>query len=531
MQAQIIGGITHNYMSHAPMNTQLEQKTLHFVVYNSGNAGMCNLFLSIQNALIIATLTGREHIIFYTNDKLYNSAKGLSIFDLFDIEYSYSVKPSAEYPTVLVQLPSFILSCFYHTDSPSRAFTNGREAFDLAELWDINAFGTDKMTLGYYSYLFFLSEDLRDDIVLFIKDAIQAKPCYLNLAQGAQPVGPYQSLHFRRGDYLTVPGTQNAHVTWDDLMPNLSSLDKNVVSFIHTDETDESYFQPMLDAGFTLRFIEKELSSELDEVEKGLVSLLVATAAKEFIGTMLSTYSGFIHQYRRQRGNYSGFKFLYSQFATIKLKDGEISRSFNGEYSWNRLHLNGDVKNTLNWMMEHPECYPNFDLNIDDSIKIYPNFLSEEEINYFTSLIEAKTIEHIAFENRDRAVIYMDQDEVLKQVVQRITSTPAMQSETFENGMQLFKQYKGGDTGLHCDSLASNTGELRYNSALLYLNEDYAGGCLEFPYLHTRISPTKGMMVSYPVVNKYGEQMQKYAHSSSVVTKGFKLVCYLASRR
>ena len=516
------------------MNSHLEQKTLHFKLYNLGHSGMCNLFMSIQNAVIIASLTGREHIIFYANCDIFNSLKKLSMFDLFDIQYSYSLENSADYPIDLLELPAFNRCCFYHTDIPRASFINNRQSLDLAQLWDVNAFGTDKMTLGYYSYLFFLRDDLRDDLVMFVKDAVSPKPMYLDHARSFQEkLSSYQSVHFRRGDCLTVPGTRNAEVTWDEMMPNLSTqLDKDVLTLIHSDETDEGYFQPLLDAGYQLRFFEKELPGELDDAEKGLVSLLLATGAKKFIGTMLSTFSGIIHQYRRQHGDYSAFKYLYSQIATVTLKDAEISPSFNvnGEYSWNRIELSEDGKNTLSFMMEHPECYPNQDVNIDCSIKIHPNFLSDEEINYFTGVFQKSFSDQHVNQMEHRAIIYIDQDRMLSDVVQRIVNKPGMQGEIFGNAMQVCKQFEEGVSALHSDSLASNTGELRHNRVLLYLNDDYAGGCLEFPYLHTRISPSKGMMICYPVVSKYGEKMPRFSHSSSIITRGSKLVCYLASR-
>ena len=514
------------------MHTETNKGILHYVLYCRGRAGMCNLLLSIQNALIIARLTRRDRIVFYADQSLFNSSKGLSVFDLFDIDYEYSVKTYSEYPEGLALLPPFSDACFYYEQAPSAAFANGRGAFNLAGLDRDADIGTSEMTLGYYSYLFFLNMPLRDEFNEFVKGSIAPKAQYLAYAQRLRDeFGPYDSVHFRRGDYLTVSGARNAEVTWEEVSSNLlPRLDKNRLVLMHTDEADESYFQPLLDAGYQLSFFEKQIPEDFDDVEKGLISLLVATLAERFIGTMLSTFTGYIHQYRRQHGDASPFLYLYSQVPKMSLKDGEICYEFMGQYSWNRLSISDAFRKTLFFMMEHHECYANYKLPLDYSLKLYPNFLRTEEIDYLTSAFDAHFTDNLPHENRDRAVLYVDQHELIRGITERVIQATGMQSLTFENGMQIFRQYEGGRTVTHSDSLGSKTGAGRHGSVLFYLNDDYQGGCLEFPYLKTRITPSKGDMVCFPIVNKYGEQMPEFSHSSGLITRGTKWGCYLTTR-
>ncbi len=300
---------------------------LHFVLYNRGHAGMCNILMSVQNALIIAKLTNREQIVFYSDSHVFNSGKKLGIFDFFDVKYKFSVKPLSEYPENIASLPDFSDCCFYKHDRPNPSFINGRQAVDLNSFAAFENIGTNEVTLGYYAYLFFLKGELKDKLVDFIKEAITPKQKYLGSAlKIKQKFGSYQSIHLRRGDYLSVPGTRNAVVTWEEMLPNISPLlDKGIPVLMHTDEADEAYFQPMVEAGYTLYFFEKELLSDLDDAEKGLISLLVAAHADRFMGTMISTFTGIIQQYRRQHGDYSPFKYLYSQIASVKLRAGEIA--------------------------------------------------------------------------------------------------------------------------------------------------------------------------------------------------------------
>jgi hypothetical protein len=503
---------------------------LHFVLYNHGHAGMCNILMSVQNALIIAKLTNREQIIFYSDAHVFNSSKKLGIFDFYDVKYKFSVKPLSEYPENIASLPDFSNCCFYKQVRPNPSFLNGRQAVDLDSLAALENIGAYELTLGYYSYLFFLKSALKDELVDFVKEAITPKQKYLSDAlKIKQKYDSYQSIHIRRGDYLSVPGTRNAVVTWEEMLANISPLlDKDVPVLIHTDEADEAYFQPMAEAGYTLCFFEKELLSDLDDAEKGLISLLVAAHADCFMGTMISTFTGIIQQYRRQHGDYSPFKYLYSQMDSLKLRAGEIASLSFGVYTWNRLELPDGFKKILFFTMEYPECYPDKDFKLDYALNIYPEFLITKEAEYLAGVFESeKVTDNDSRQNRNRTVLHLDQNEALREIVMRVIKTTGIKDHSFENEVQFFDQQEGGETFLHSDSLTGHTGAKRGLSVLFYLNDDYEGGHLDFPFINMRISPSMGMMMCFPIANKYGEQVADFSHSASVITKGNKRMCYL----
>ena len=71
----------------------------------------------------------------------------------------------------------------------------------------------------------------------------------------------------------------------------------------------------------------------------------------------------------------------------------------------------------------------------------------------------------------------------------------------------------------------TDTGHIIVSHTLKYFG--YDKHYLDFPYIKTRISPAKGMMMCFPIINKYGEQTPDFSHSASVITKGRKLMCYL----
>lgn len=331
------------------MNPGPENGVLHFKLYNGGHAGMCNVLLSLQCAVIIAKLTDRKEIVFYHEMHIFNSAKKLLIFDLYDVDFAYSVRPLSQYPENLTTLPGFSGCCFYRGAAPARSFMNGRQAMDLGGLSRLADIGTDGATLGYYAYQFHLDTPDRDALIDFIRDGITPKRQYLEEARRiGQSLGDYQSIHLRRGDYLDVAGTRNAKVEWAEIMANVSArLDRTLPVLIHTDEADESHFQPLADAGYKPVFFEKEIAAGFDDTEKGLVSLLVATGARRFMGTMISTFTGIIHQYRRQHGDYAPFNYLYSQIGTVKVAEGAICYGAFGVNSWNRLALSDGFRTTV----------------------------------------------------------------------------------------------------------------------------------------------------------------------------------------
>lgn len=79
-------------------------------------------------------------------------------------------------------------------------------------------------------------------------------------------------------------------------------------------------------------------------------------------------------------------------------------------------------------------------------------------------------------------------------------------------GFNILKYNNGQEYKAHYDS---STGVGRHISCLLYLNDDYTGGELEFPNFQLKIKPQKGMMILFP--SNYA-----YTHIAHPVTDGTK---------
>lgn len=89
--------------------------------------------------------------------------------------------------------------------------------------------------------------------------------------------------------------------------------------------------------------------------------------------------------------------------------------------------------------------------------------------------------------------------------------------ELNHEGFQILKYEGGEEYKAHYDGLNRSV------SVLLYLNDNYEGGELEFPFFKVKIKPQKGMMVLFP--SNYA-----YTHIAHPVTKGTKYCLVTWSR-
>ena len=84
--------------------------------------------------------------------------------------------------------------------------------------------------------------------------------------------------------------------------------------------------------------------------------------------------------------------------------------------------------------------------------------------------------------------------------------------ELFHEDYQMLRYAEGEEYKQHYDG-GTRTG--RCVSAITYLNSDYEGGEIEFPFHRVKIKPEPGMLILFP--SNYA-----YAHISHPITKGTK---------
>jgi hypothetical protein len=93
----------------------------------------------------------------------------------------------------------------------------------------------------------------------------------------------------------------------------------------------------------------------------------------------------------------------------------------------------------------------------------------------------------------------------------------------FHEGYSLLKYSGGQEYKGHYDGTSSSG---RIISALVYLNDDYEGGEIEFPFFGIKIKPQAGMLILFP-------SNFAYTHVAHPITSGTKyaLVTWLRDRR
>lgn len=521
-------------------------KTLHYQVYNQGNVGMCNLLMSIENALLIAKLTNRDSIVFYLKYHIPRS-NNLLINDLFDINFNHKFvfsEPIDDIPKLPYDIHS---SLFYSRELPTDNFKCHRNLLvDLSEFEELDSFRTkDSNTLGFYSYLFYLGRG-RFELTEWLKNSLKPKEKYTSIVNYILGLidSKFNSLHIRRGDYLLTENKNKLYSISQYRDKLLSNFDTNELLLVHSDELDKEYFTELLQLYPNTLFIDdfiqsslRHLDYSLQKSEIGLISLLIASYSKNFVGTMMSTFTSFIQRYRLYNNRVEEFKFIYPQDDKILLDSkGRFIRESFSEYTWNHSYLQSEIKLINFWYREWEGCYRQPDINT--TLLVVPNFLTSEEskfiIDYCKPYLYSEN-EYYQRENRNRVTIGCRNNKIISNLLIRSCSLigyPYSSEQIRETTLQVFVQYPQGETFWHMDSLAvDEKNRIRERSILFYLNEDFKGSKISFPYLGVEFQPKKNTMLSYPLINEFHEMNRDTSHSASLITDGVKYMCYFDLKR
>jgi len=101
---------------------------------------------------------------------------------------------------------------------------------------------------------------------------------------------------------------------------------------------------------------------------------------------------------------------------------------------------------------------------------------------------------------------------LLGATIPRYAKMFSIQDLFYHEAYQMLKYDVGTEYKQHCDSGLSTRREV---SAIVYLNDDYEGGELEFPHFNVKIKPKSGMLLLFP--SNYA-----YAHIAHPISKGTK---------
>lgn len=346
------------------------KKQLIFDLYNSSNCGMCNQLMSLQLGVIMARLMDRQLVVRGVRP-IPPNAKDLTIFDLFDTTgLDVVVDNAATCPVALPhELHNAVIVPFAPIDPDHfTAFTATRcNVINLEHYQDCAAVATlNHNTLGYYSYCIYLRDT--DPYQILSESAWRIRPNQMYADAAANVILRTQTLdfvsvHLRRTDFGVF--AQNSHIQVADFAPMLVKCVGERPLFVHSDEPNLSYFAELHHQFGRVILIDQliaHLYPRFDLIELGLVSLLVAAKSQVFFGTMLSTYSGIIQQFRLIHGNplYDPkFRYLYSQYPDdiILALDGQIACPVAADFkpTWTAYNHLPHCSQMAFWWREWPE--------------------------------------------------------------------------------------------------------------------------------------------------------------------------------
>lgn len=512
---------------------------------NNGDTGMCNILMGIDVALSVAVLTNRNGIDFFLEKKIFNSGYSLDIFDLYDISYPYTVNygdVDEDYTAILCYGQNDLGdTVFYHLDKPDENFVNERKnLFDLSALsGEETIFFYPKRTLASFSYLFFLSNFKKKNIIDFLKNAVKPKDKYTLLASAIvneiRSLKPnFRSIHLRRGDFLAKQNVLSYDASSIQRLPFINGLSfDNCITVVHSYHSKGSDLD-FIDSSLDFLILEEYFSPYfvgLNDIEIGLVSMIVASESDDFVGTMSSTFTSTIQKLRKYAGKQEYFRYLFSEKEGVALNSiGCIIEKPFGIYSWNRRDFSKKMPEYF-WYFENRECYVS-NYKFQHSVRVFPNFLKEGEIYYILNMVNStKNFEFLAHENRDKYVFGIRENKFLNDIRIRVSEELGYDRDSLENELQVFVNHPGGVINYHEDSIVeSPISGKRIATILMYLNDDYEGCTLSFPNLGIDINPKAGMMISYPLLGDFSEHDKRFGHAASEITSGKKIMCLFSLR-
>jgi hypothetical protein len=296
-----------------------------FQLYNP--TGMINQVMSLELAVGLAHETKKDLIVHYvsnTGDDLYNS-RTVPIFtpSRWHNEQRKDFTNPDQFPHLLdlmnfnenltfidtkidfFKQEEFVIDdtlngYYYSTENEisenESLFAEGRQRIPLDKNVHL------KKTLGWYSRFFYNRSPELDNALKSVK----FKDVYVDLAKKiSNSLGSFQGMHLRLSDHIKMfDTTQGMFESW------LSIYENNKLPIVvSTCEPGNKMIQDnkhrfiLLDEYIVNNFRDDFMSLPFqDEVVFGLICNLVLHDSVNFVGTSGSTYSGYIHRVRNQKG-------------------------------------------------------------------------------------------------------------------------------------------------------------------------------------------------------------------------------------
>lgn len=168
-----------------------------------------------------------------------------------------------------------------------------------------------------------------------------------------------------------------------------------------------------------------------------------------------------------------------------------------------------------------------------------PGFLSKKKcqdlVDDHTVNEKSMTIRHrdIVFNPRKRKsktkyITFMEIGGVCFDVKKVVDTYMLEEHNVYRSNMQITKYETTDFFKIHSDALTKEQmpvlGPQRLWTAVVYLNDDYKGGELVFPYKHQVFFPEQGDLVCWPNVDDHNELIREMDHASMTVFDGTKYI-------
>jgi hypothetical protein len=306
------------------------------------NAGLINQLMSIELAVGISEISKQDLCIYNLkpNAPTYSASSGYNkrpsvinnsnYFNIAEVLrwnnkdrvlfLNDDVKLDESYKTI-----DNLMNCYVDLhDSNDLDFSEGRTKLIFSENMNI------KNTLGFYSR-FFNNRDKSLDAVL---QSVRFPDEYYELSKLiAASLGDFNGLHLRLTDHIS----QRVNTTKEMFDFGIDKINDKGQLVLCTDEPNNEIIKNsshnfiMLDS-YIIDNFGKEFSNlrYTDEVSFGLLNNLVMQYSKNFVGTIGSTYTAYIHRGMNQKSDIEWHWFDY-------IDNPVYAESNSGKYSWNSI--------------------------------------------------------------------------------------------------------------------------------------------------------------------------------------------------
>lgn len=254
----------------------------------------------------VPELQGAYHL--FGNEKSYTNNISNVVEDVTEIKFRNIDDLSKDNVTINESHTVIVTSDYCDLDFSD--FRQDREVLDLGKIkskfihFENNLFG------HYWYHVYPGDSEKRNILKKKINKIFKYKSKFHDIASTiSSEIGPYNSIHIRRNDFLYCMEKQIETTSTDlKILNKLKEyFDVSVPLYIATDETDKNFFD-LVKTEFKVYFFDdviEHIPQNINELEKTILEQIICSESETFYGTYYSTYSSRINIMRGLNGKQS----------------------------------------------------------------------------------------------------------------------------------------------------------------------------------------------------------------------------------